>query len=780
MQNSIRRQMKTAFTLLTLIPILIISFVLAGLNFQNRQTQVQELQSETAQRIAAAVSVFFSEVESNLEVVAQVHGLLTQDLETQQITLSGLRSYQNAFESLTLLDGQGQELLHVSRVGLTMPEELVSRAIDDEFTIPKASGEFYYGPVEFDEETNEPLMTVAAPLPDVRSGLVGGVLVADVRFKPVWDLIGNEKKSESENLYILDDQGRVVAHANPTKVLLQESFALGSGGYGPPQADGEQNGLDGTRVVLASEKIQLGRQTFYVVAERSWNEAILYPALFNLAIALGILGLALVMAAYIATRSIRRTVLPIEKLAAIARAISAGDLTLRAEVTQRDEVGLLAEAFNSMTAQMGDLIGGLEQRVAERTADLEQTGKELAERSQELENTLNDLQQRSAELEDAGQSQAQANRELREANRQSHMRALRLQASTQVSRTITQVHDMDKLLPQVTEHISRFFGYYHVGVFLIAANERIAELRAANSTGGQKMLSQGYNLEISAQDTVCRAIRMGEFALVGDTASEAAYLAAPELPDTRSALALPLLSGDRTIGALDVQSTDVGAFEQEDITALSSLADQVAIAIENARLIQQAQDAREEAEIVYQQVLMGQWQGLVEKRRFSPGEYRQLLSSSAQDLPLRAGEQALQKGKVVVLNDAGATAQEISELAAPIQLRGQTIGVLDLQELEGDRHWTEDDITLVREVADQVGQALEKARLFDESRRRAQREQATRQIADRIRARTEVDAMLQTAIRELAQTLQAPRVFVRLAPEALAEEDEQQNDEKTD
>jgi hypothetical protein len=77
-----------------------------------------------------------------------------------------------------------------------------------------------------------------------------------------------------------------------------------------------------------------------------------------------------------------------------------------------------------------------------------------------------------------------------------------------------------------------------------------------------------------------------------------------------------------------------------------------------------------------------------------------------------------------------------------------------------------------------VGQALEKARLFDESRRRAQREQATRQITDRIRARTEVDAMLQTAIRELAQALQAPRVFVRLAPEALAEDEEHQNDAK--
>ncbi len=765
--------MITAFALLAIVPPLVISLVLTGLNFGARGEQVEELQRESAQHIAAEARVFFSELESNLQVVAQVQGLLALERQQQQNTLSELQSYQSAFDSLTLLDDQGQELVSVSRQGLVAQEELGSRAINDEFKVPQDSGEIYYGPVQFDEASNEPRMVIAVPLPDVRSGAVGGVLLADVRFKKIWNLISGMQDHQLTGIYIVDDQGHIVAHQNISTVLQGTRFSPTEGEFGPPRHDGVQNGLDGSRVVLASDKIQLGQQAFYVIAERSWDEAILDPALFSGAIALGVLAASIAMAAYVALRSIRRTVLPIEKLAAIARAVSSGDFSMRAEVTQRDEVGLLAEAFNSMTSQLGDLIGSLEQRVTERTADLEQTSRTLTESSQALESTLNDLQQRSAELQEASQSQTRANQELREANRQSHMRALRLQASTEVSRAITQVHDIDKLLPQVTELIGRFFGYYHVGIFLIASNERIAELRATNSAGGQKLLSRNYRLEISTQDTVCRAIRDGEFCLISDTVSAATHFETPELPDTRSTIALPLRSGDRTIGALDVQSTSPDAFGQEDITALSTLADQVTIAIENARLIQQAQDARAEAEIVYQQVLMGQWQGLVQKRRFTHGEYRQLVTSAAEEAPLTAGEQAMQRGKVVVLNSDDDATQNVSELAAPIQLRGQTIGVLDLQELEGARHWTEDDITLIQEVADQVGQALEKARLFDESRRRAQREQATRQITDRIRSRTEVDAMLQTAIRELAQTLQAPRVFVRLAPEALEDSDEQ-------
>jgi GAF domain-containing protein/HAMP domain-containing protein len=765
--------MIVAFALLAIIPPLVIGSVLTLQNFNARQRQAIELQRETAQRVATEVRAFIRELEIDLEIVTQVQGLMGLEREQQRNILSELQSYQDAFAELALLDAQGQEVARVSDEEIITPDTLGNRAGDREFTIPVVSGQIYYGLVRFDEESNEPQMTISMPLLNVHTGEVDGVLVAKTRFKPVWDLIATVKKHKGENIYIVDGWGQIVAHQNPSEVLKGTYVGL-------PEQDGTRESLDGSLVVQASDQIQLEPQAFHVIAERTWSEVILRPAFLSLLTTLGFLVLVSIIAFFVAFMTIRRTVLPIERLATIARSISVGDFSQRVEVIRRDEVGELAESFNSMTAQLGDLIGSLEQRVAERTADLEQTSQALAERGQELESTLSDLQQRSAELEEATRRQAEINQELREATRQGHMRAIRLQASAEVSRAVSQVHDMNELLPQVTHLIGRSFGYYHVGVFLLAPNERIAVLRAANSAGGKKLLSQGYRLEISTQDTVCRAISSGESSIIQDTSEAAVYFETPELPDTRSEIALPLRVGDRTIGALDVQSTEPDAFEQEDIAALTTLAAQVTIAIENARLIRQAREALEEAETVYQQVLMGQWQSQVKKQRLSHGEYRQVLAPLLDETPLIAGEQALEKGKVVVVNSDETATSGTSQLAAPIQLRGQTIGVLDLQEMEGERHWTQDDITLVQEIADQVGQALEKARLFDESRRRAQREQATRQITDRIRGRTEVDAMLQTAIRELAQTLGAPRVFVRLAPEALTEDDKYPSDKEID
>lgn len=765
MQNSIRRQMIIAFAALAIVPPLFISLVLTWQNFSARERQVLELQSETAQRIAAEVRAFMRELENDLDVVSRVQGLLGLEREQQQDILKELLSYQDSFAELTLLDIQGQELVRVSRREIITPDALGSRIGDNEFTLPVISGAIYYGPVRFDEDSNEPQMTISVPLLDVNTGKVNGVLIARTRFQPIWDLMAGVKRHKGENVYIVDGLGRqLVAHQSSSEVLKGRYFDL-------PSQTGVRSGLDGSRVVLASEKVQLDPQVFYVIAERAWSEVVRNPALYNLLITFIVLLAALLGAGLAAFGAIRRIVLPMEKLATIAQAISAGDLSQRAEVTRRDEVGNLAQAFNSMTAQLQDLIGNLEQRVAERTADLEETGRALAERGQELENALVNLQQRGLELEEASHRQAEINQELRTAYSQSHMRAIRLQTSAEVSRAITQMHDMDKLLPQVTELISQRFGFYHASVFLIAANNRTVVLRAANSAGGQRMLTRGYRLDINDPDIVCRAIRDREPCIGLDVGQDAVRFEIPELPSTRSEIALPLRVGDRVIGALDVQSAEPTAFDEEDIAALATLADQVTIAIENARLIRQAREALDEAEAVYSQMLMGQWEGMTRKRRFAPGEYVQVLALQPDDVPLTAAEQAVERGKVVVINSNDAETPGVSELAAPIQLQGQTIGVLNLQEMEGERHWTQDDITLIQEIADQVGQALEKARLFDESRRRAQREQATRQITDRIRGRTEVDAMLQTAIRELAQTLRAPRVFVRLAPEVLVDSD---------
>jgi putative methionine-R-sulfoxide reductase with GAF domain len=231
---------------------------------------------------------------------------------------------------------------------------------------------------------------------------------------------------------------------------------------------------------------------------------------------------------------------------------------------------------------------------------LEQSQSDLLARTQELESTAADL---------ASQSQAlqTASRQIEETARQSQRRAQVLQAIIEVSRSITQMHDPDQLLHQITQLISQYFGFYHVGVFMLDETNRYAVLRAANSPGGQRMLARRHRLAVGTEGIVGHAVSTNRPRIALDVGADAAYFDNPDLPDTRSEIALPLHSGSTVIGVLDVQSIQESAFDEQDIQVLTALSDQVSIAIENARLFQESQAALAQAEDAYRQYVRQEW-----------------------------------------------------------------------------------------------------------------------------------------------------------------------------
>jgi len=399
----------------------------------------------------------------------------------------------------------------------------------------------------------------------------------------------------------------------------------------------------------------------------------------------------------------------------------------------------------------------------ERARELEETTAALAVRSQELEGT-------NVRLEEARRRQEAVNRELQEANERTRRRAARLLAVAEVGRVIARVRDPERLLPQVTQLISQHFGYYHVGIFLVDRAGRYAVLRAANSEGGQRMLARNHRLVVGTQGVVGYVVAAGEPRLAPNVGADVVHFNNPDLPDTCSELALPLRASDQTIGALDVQSADTEAFDSEDVAVLSTLADQVAIAIENARLFRQSQDALAEAEEVQRHYLQGVWQELLQQRPDLRFEYTLEGVPSALDMELPITQQAVAQGELVVASDLasgdGDEAVARAALSVPIKLRDQVIGVIDLHEVDETRIWTEHEVALAQAVADQMAQALESQRLFEQTRALARREALTRRITDRIRDAMDVDTILQTAIRELGQALGAPRVYVRLSADA--------------
>jgi signal transduction histidine kinase len=368
MRNSIHTRLTVAFIGLAIGPLLLVGGVLAWLSFTVQRRQALDLQNEVARRVSAQVTAFFGELESQLRLVGQVQGLQELDQDEQRHILAGLLSYQDVFEELVLLDSEGDEHVHLSRLGL-LPAAPCDHSGDDEFVIPYTTGEVYYSPVRFDETTGEPLMIIAIPLLDVRTGLVDGVLISEVRIKKVWNLIADVRLRRGQSVYIVEGRDRVVAHRNPSVVLRGTHFDL-------PDRDGIQLGLTGSRVVLAVDTARLGKQEFNVVAEQAISEA-LALAINSLYVIVATVVVALVVASILGFLIVRQIVRPVQAMAMTAQAIIAGDLSQQVRITSRDEVGVLAEAFNSMTTQLRGLIDGLEQRVAERTAQLEAANKEL-------------------------------------------------------------------------------------------------------------------------------------------------------------------------------------------------------------------------------------------------------------------------------------------------------------------------------------------------------------------------------------------------------------------
>jgi GAF domain-containing protein len=288
---------------------------------------------------------------------------------------------------------------------------------------------------------------------------------------------------------------------------------------------------------------------------------------------------------------------------------------------------------------------------------------------------------------------------------------------------------------------------------------RFAYLQAANSEGGQRMLGRGHRLEVGT-GLVGTVARTAKPRIALDVGVDAVFFNNPDLPKTRSEMALPLNIRGRTIGVLDVQSTSPGAFTENDANTLSILADQVAIAIENARLFGQTQQAREEAESLYAQIQRREWGAFIGHE--AKIGYRQTATGGrrlAKPVDTEEIHRALSEGQVVVLDRRDGRSHPA--LAVPVMLRGQTIGVLNIKSPTNDRNWNQDEINLAQAISDRLALALDNARLLQESQRRAAKEAKIGELSARIGASINMRNVLQTAVEALGRALPGSEVVIQ-------------------
>ena len=326
-------------------------------------------------------------------------------------------------------------------------------------------------------------------------------------------------------------------------------------------------------------------------------------------------------------------------------------------------------------------------------------------------------------------------------------RTSQLQAVADIGKSITSYRNLSELLEQASVLIHENFGYYHVGIFLLDERREFAILTATNSEGGRRMLEKGHQLKVGETGIVGYVSEALRARIALDVGVDAVFFNNPDLPNTRSEMALPLVASGQILGVLDVQSTEPRAFVEDDINTLQILAEQLAVAIQNANLFSETAKALESTRATYGQLSREAWNKILRSQErigflATPPATVQIQSETLEPNITRA----IETGDLILGND-GLT------ISVPVKIRGQVIGAIRLKKSEIAEAWTQDETNLAISLSDQLSGALESARLYRESQQRAYRESLVSDISARINASATRDAIIRETVQELGQSL---------------------------
>jgi len=759
-----RVKMILVLGLLTIVPTAVLTSVSSNNLQTNLINQANQSLVLSSDQLASAVDLYIQTALDTTRIAAQIPGLeeyigqpsvriesgdpfFARGTELEKATDTTLRAILKKdplnILSVRLLDRQGTLQLSTNQneIGQFHPA-------DEYFLVPHQSGLPYVSPVTISDDGTS-LIHFVAPI-RTASGNVNGILDIVYSASIFQQIIArnSDQLGPDVSVMLVDENNVILAHssdptlinkvANPpdndfimnlvyTKRLPElppeqlgiqmDGLTLGleniaitqyfAGNFDPkqsstPNISGSIDQAGASKLsTLNWTVVAFVPQTTLLAPVQQQTRAVIFISILISLISIAIaLGLTQVL------------ISPILSLTRTSERVTQGDINATATVNTQDEIGILATTFNAMTGRVRDLIGGLEQRVAERTKALER-------------------------------------------------RAIQLQAAGDVGSTAARLRDLDEMMRQTTRLISQRFGFYHVGIFLLDELGEYAVLRATNSEGGQRMLLRQHKLKVGEVGIVGFVTGAGQPRIALNVGQDAEYFNNPDLPLTQSEMALPLIAGGKILGAIDIQSTEAAAFTEDDVTTLKVLADQISVAIENARLFSANQAALESSRRAYGDLSMKGWQHLLQARQANIGyvSFAEDRVAPATTETTPEFNQAMIKGQVVI-------ADHDKTLYLPIRIRGQSIGAIRMDKhQEGDR-WTPEDINMATTLAEQLGTALESARLYADTRQRAEREYIISDIASKIGASIQIDTILRTSVEELGRALQESEVSIQMGSQS--------------
>lgn len=341
-----------------------------------------------------------------------------------------------------------------------------------------------------------------------------------------------------------------------------------------------------------------------------------------------------------------------------------------------------------------------------------------------------------------------------------------LEAAIEVGRAAASILESDELIRKVVQLIQAHFNLYYVGLFLVDPDGEWAILKAGTGEAGKALQEREHRIRIG-DGMVGWSIENAKPRIAVQVKDDSIRLKTPELEATHSEAALPLRSRGKVIGALTVQSAQLHTFDEDMIEVLQIMADQVATAIDNAHLFAESQTALESVRQSYDEFSQRSWNELLRTRSELGFRYQ-----GKEILPIEGEWQpelieAAQSGQRLEISEP-----DKASLTIPIRVRNQVVGALKFRKDGQGKKWTPDEMSLLETLTDQLGVALESARLYEETQRRAERERLASEISAKLRASNDQQTILQTAVQELRRALQANRAQVMLQPHDTADQSE--------
>ena len=273
-------------------------------------------------------------------------------------------------------------------------------------------------------------------------------------------------------------------------------------------------------------------------------------------------------------------------------------------------------------------------------------------------------------------------------------RTRELALAGEVGRSVSQLRDLDTLLPNAVELIRAQFNLYYAQIYLMDASGRTLTLRAGTGGVGTELLRRGHRLAVGPGSINGMVAEEHKAIIVEDTATNPVFRPNPLLPETRSEMAVPLLVGERVVGVLDLQSRHPGGLSADNLSVFEALAGQLAIALENAALFIQTEQARQEVEEQTRRLTRAGWQEFL----------------NAMDRKERIGYQ-FDQTSLTPFNTSLPQTQAENTVKSPIVVTGVPVGAIQL-ERAGDQPWQPEETSMVTAVVEQASRQLENLRLL--------------------------------------------------------------------